>query len=145
MEHSTALINLILEIEAPEFGGKSRILTLEDVNTLLEKGADPSYNNNEAFKLAICCCSIDIIRALLADKRIDPTDIISNVDVRNTVVHDTDLTKLLLEDGRVDFSLGHNRTIFLTERDGHNEAKELLLQNEKVRETSDPKAKYWKY
>ena len=144
MENSYDLINMLYEIEKPEFGGKNRVVTLEDVNSLLKEGVDPSFDDNQAVKLAICLCSNDIIKVLLANKRVDPTNIMINVDVRNSVVNNTEILELLARDERVDFSINKNRTIFIAERDGHEEAKELLLQNKKVRDTYDPKVKHWK-
>lgn len=125
MNLSIALINCI------------QVVTSEDVKSLLRQGADPSYNDNESLVLAICCCSIDIVKIILADKRVDPTNIMKDGDVRLCVLYDIDILNILIADGRVDFSVKNRRAIFVAKRDGLDEARDLLLQNERVKFNQD--------
>ena len=125
---SVELVNLLLEIESSEFGGKDRVVTLNDVHRLLAKGADPSYNGNYAVKLAIVYCSLDIIKILLQDGRVNIDKILVDVDVRLTAVGDVEILKILLEHG-ADPTVKKNQIHKVAIRDGLCDAKNILMCN----------------
>jgi len=72
------------------------------VEDAVKEGIDPSVNNNQSLLWACQNGYLNIVKYLLKDKRVDPTDL-DSVSLRAaTFYRHYDIVKLLLDDGRAD-------------------------------------------
>jgi len=109
---------------------------IELVSMLLEKGVDPSIQNNHAIHIATSQNYIDLVRILLNDPRVDPS-INHNWDIREACMNGyTEIVKMLLNDSRVDPSDLDNEAIISTCCRGHTEIIKLLLKDSRVNPTA---------
>jgi len=110
---------------------------LNGIKLALEKGADPSYNNNYAIKNASIYGHIDIVKILLQDSRVDPSAD-NNYAIRYASKYEyIDIVKILLQDSRVDPSDNHNYAIRYASDNGYFEIVKLLLQDKRVDPSDD--------
>ena len=76
--------------------------------------------------------NLEVVKLLLADKRVNPAAAIKVASRKGNV----EIVKLLLEDGRADTSVCYNYAIGIASQEGHVEVVKLLLEDGRV----DPSA-----
>ena len=92
---------------------------------------------NDVFIQAAEKRSINIIKLLLQDDRVDPT-YGSSWAIRSASSNGhTDVVELLLKDGRTDPGAGDNYAIRAASRSGYKDIVELLLKDKKMVDPSD--------
>ncbi len=102
------------------------------VKLALERGVDPSINDNFAIEYASKNGHLEIVKLLLQDERVDPSDH-NNYAIRLALQNGhTEIVKLLLQDKRVDPSVDNNYVIRIASLNGYVEIVKLLLQDERV-------------
>ncbi len=111
---------------------------LNGVKLALEKGVDPSIDNNFAIEYASKNGHLEIVKLLLQDERVDPSDHNNYAIECASKNGHTEVVKLLLQDERVDPSDHRNDAIRYASENGHTEVVKLLLQDKRV----DPSANY---
>lgn len=98
------------------------------VKLMLDKGVDPSANNQIALKKASENGHLQIVKLLLKDKRVDPS-ISFNYPLFSAVKYNHyKVVKLLLEDERVDPASYYNCIIIEASRNGYHKIVKLLLE-----------------
>lgn len=104
------------------FSGHYKIVML-----LLDAGADPSAENNNAIHWAARLGHTEIVRVLLKDKRVDPTtrDV---VEWAARLGH-YDTVKVLLEDPRIDPTADESAALYWAFNNRHWDIYELLEQH----------------
>ena len=104
----------------------------DDVIKLLKKGFNPSLDDNYAIKWASEYGHIEIVKLLLADKRVDPSDN-NNLAIRwASYKGHLEVVKLLLADKRVDPSAENNYAIRWASNNDLLEVVKLLLTDKRV-------------
>ena len=91
---------------------------------------DPSVDYNNAIRLASKNGHIEIVKILLQDKRVDPTDNWA-IRIASQFGH-IEIVKILLEDKRVDPSADDNYAIQYASQNGHTAVVKLLLHDDRV-------------
>jgi len=105
---------------------------IDDVKRLLNKGIDPTIDNNYSIRMASENGHTDVVKLLLQDERVDPSDD-SNYAIRMSSENGhTGVVKLLLQDERVDPSAYNGRAIRMSSENGHIGVVKLLLQDQRV-------------
>ncbi|KAJ3268041.1 hypothetical protein HDV01_003513 [Terramyces sp. JEL0728] len=124
---------------------------------LLLKTIDPSVNNNECIRICAKYGYIDLVKLLLRDPRVVPTDTLwrccinghfstvkylmdyvepyesNNLAIRQACINgNVDIIKLLLDDSRVDPSDHDNEAIKYASYFGHLKVVEMLLSDPRV-------------
>jgi hypothetical protein len=111
---------------------------VDELKVKLRQGWDPSADDNRAIKWAASKGHIEIVKLLLADKRVDPSAEYNYAIIWASYNGYTEIVKLLLADDRVDPSANNNYAIRYTANKGHIEIVKLLLNDKRV----DPSAEY---
>jgi len=105
---------------------------LNGIKLALEKGVDPSVNNNYAIEIAAINGHTEIVKLLLTDERVDPSDENNFAIIYASENGHTEIVKLLLNDKRVDPSANNNYAIIYASENGHIDIVRLLLTDERV-------------
>ena len=110
---------------------------LKFVKNLIDKGFDPSIDDNYAIQLASYNGHTEVVKLLLDDPRVDPT-VGNNFAIRmSSEYNHPDVVKLLLQDERVDPSTLNNYAVRWSSYKGHTKVVKMLLDDPRV----DPSAK----
>ncbi|KAJ3319018.1 hypothetical protein HDV06_006770 [Boothiomyces sp. JEL0866] len=105
---------------------------LQVFQLLLNRGFDPSSNDNQAITDACAKGFIDIAKVLLNNPSVDPSDN-SNIALQKAcLAGNTQIIKLLLDDARVDPSIKNNRIIRDLAKSGSIENIKLICNHAKV-------------
>lgn len=107
---------------------------LNKVKYYLNRGINPSIDNNYAICEASKRGHIGIVKLLLIDKRVDPSvknNYCIKCSSRNGHI---EIVKLLLKDKRVDPSADDNYSIWWAYLNDHNEVIKLLYKDSRVRD-----------
>ena len=109
---------------------------IEIVKSLLPH-VDPSANDNYAIRLASHYGQFEVVKILLADKRVDPSAD-DNFAIRwaSRYGH-LEVVKILLLDKRVDPCVCHNFAIQMASHNGHLEVVKILLADPRVNPSAD--------
>jgi ankyrin repeat protein len=104
----------------------------EELNDKLNKGWDPSKDDNDVIQFAARYGHIEIVKILLADKRADPSAYNNYAILFASEYGHIEVVKQLLNDKRVDPSENNNYAIRLAARNGHTEIVKMLLADKRV-------------
>lgn len=99
----------------------------EAVSTLLEDKDVTKTNANNSLMMASANGHSEVVKILLADRRVDPSANGGYAIMWPSVNGHLEVLRLLLADGRVDPSAGDNQAIRLAAMTGHWEVIKLLL------------------
>jgi len=125
------------KIDIYDIGEVSKYGLIDDVKRLLNKGVNPTIDNNYSIRMASGYGHTDIVKLLLQDRRVDPTaDSNYAIGVASQNGH-IEVVKLLLQDERVDPSDDNNYAIMWSSRNGHIDIVKLLLQDERLDPSDD--------
>jgi ankyrin repeat protein len=103
-----------------------------NVRRLLNYGADPSVNNNQAIRIASEIGNAEIVDILLQDYRTDPGAEDNQAICDASYAGHIEVVELLLSDPRVDPSADDNYPIRYASQNGHAEIVQMLLEDERV-------------
>jgi hypothetical protein len=89
-------------------------------------------NNNNAIRWASHDGNVEVVKRLLNDPRVDPSDRYHEAIRCASINGHVEVVKLLLNDPRVDPSADNNAAIRLASNDGHVEVVKVLLNDPRV-------------
>lgn len=98
---------------------------------------DPSLYGNYAILWAGETDQLNLVKRLLNDPRVDPTDNNNNLFVISVLKNRINLVELLLKDPRINPGCGDNLSIYTATVQGSFEMVELLLQDPRVDPSDD--------
>ena len=115
----------------------SRTGDLNLVKISLGEGADPSFNDNDAIRMASANGHPEVVKLLLADNRVDPAANNNNAIKMASLRGHPEVVKLLLANNRVDPGADTNYVIKFASENGRTEVVKLLLADPKVDPAAD--------
>ena len=92
-------------------------------------------NKQQEFENAIQKNHIELVKILLNDKNVDPSDNYNFAIQYSSLNGLTDIVKLLLKDNRIDPSDKGNYAIYYSDSNGYIDIRELLWSNQRVKNT----------
>ena len=101
------------------------------VEEAIEEGADPSFDNQSAFNIACDYGNIEIVKYLLKDERVDPSDLTGFMWALES--HHYNVVKFLLKDKRIDPTIDENEAIRYASNTQNYEAVKILLNDDRVK------------
>jgi len=105
------------------------------VEEALQEGADPSFDDQSAFNIACDYGNIEIVKLLLKDERVDPSDLTGFMWALES--NHFDIMKLLLKDKRVNPSINNNEAIKYANNIQNYKALKILLDDDRVKNSLD--------
>jgi len=113
------------------------------VEEALQEGADPSFDDQSAFNIACDYGNIEIVKLLLNDKRIDPSDLTGFMWALES--NHYNIMELLLKDDRVDPSINDNDAIIYSSNTRNYKSVKILLNDKRVlNKLNKSQIKYYK-
>ena len=110
----------------------ARIGDVEIVDELINRGYDPSIDNNEAILVASSNGHLPVVDRLLQDERVDPSDLNNRAIILASENGHLRVVDRLLQDERVDPSDSDNLSIRRANEIGNLPVVERLLQDERI-------------